>query len=104
LTPDEIFDRPAGQANAKKDSLLEEYENKDIFDLLKEAYDNDDSQSLNSSKHNSSKMSRRSGKDFHTRGEIDFAEGIETKRLMDGKLYDLDLLEMVEADEKVQRV
>jgi hypothetical protein len=98
-----MFDKPANTANQKKDSLLEEYENKDIFDLLKEAYDNDESVSLNSSKMNSSKMSRRSGKDFQSNGNIDFAEGIETKRLMDGKLYDLDLLVMVEADEKVPR-
>lgn len=80
--------------------LEESYENKDIFDFLNEAFKRKENGAIS----NSTYQEDLKTKNNNLGDSINYGEGIYSKRLMEGMLYDIDLLEigdeMVQSDEE----
>lgn len=80
-------------------SLYDEYQNRDINDILQEAYNVIDNRTYESPLEKHKNKQLREERDEFSQ-QIDYGEGVISKRLIDGKLYDVNLLDIDDDDKE----
>jgi hypothetical protein len=88
----------ANDMASKFKNFYEEYQNRDIHDILNEAYNIGDKKTAEDRLALKREEELRGGP-YEPNTKINYAEGVLSKRLIDGKLYDIELLE-IDDDEK----
>lgn len=88
-------DETVNDLATKIKSLYDEYQNRDINDILMEAYNVIENKAYESPLERHKDKQLREARDENYQN-IDYGEGIICKRLIDGKLYDVNLLDIDE--------